>query len=187
MPSWDNPSALIAPSSAPSTFFAPFSSMPRALFTLFSLLGAVYFARRNLRMGRGDRRGATRQALFFFSLLGIEFIFRDHFGSIYTLLVTPVVFWLMYIALEPFVRRRWPGMLIGWSRLLAGNFRDPLVGRNLLVGCAGGIVLAMLPYLGMAFASLLNAPQERPYNGATLGLDTLYLFSSARAIVVGIS
>jgi hypothetical protein len=33
------------------------------------------------------------------------------------------------------VRRRWPARLISWSRLLAGGFRDPLVGRDVLVGC----------------------------------------------------
>ena len=43
--------------------------------------------------------------------------------------------WLLYIALEPYVRRRWPATLVSWSRLLAGGFRDPLVGRDLLAGC----------------------------------------------------
>lgn len=42
-------------------------------------------------------------------------------------------------ALEPYVRRRWPERLVGWSRLLAGNVRDPLVGRDLLVGIAAGL------------------------------------------------
>jgi len=53
-----------------------------------------------------------------------------------------VLSWLIYIALEPYVRRYWPGSLVGWSRLLAGRLRDPLVGRHVL--------------LGLAFASLNN-------------------------------
>jgi serine/threonine-protein kinase len=46
--------------------------------------------------------------------------------------------WALYIALEPYVRRRWPATLVSWSRLLAGRFRDPLVGRDVLVGCLAG-------------------------------------------------
>jgi serine/threonine-protein kinase len=47
--------------------------------------------------------------------------------------------WLLYIGLEPFVRRRWPNAIISWSRVLAGQFRDPLVGRNVLTGVAFGL------------------------------------------------
>ena len=32
------------------------------------------------------------------------------------------------------MRRRWPRTLLAWSRVLAGRFRDPLVGRELLAG-----------------------------------------------------
>jgi hypothetical protein len=49
-----------------------------------------------------------------------------------------LLFGLMYLALEPYVRRRWPDGLISWNRLLAGRFRDPLVGRVLLVGAVTG-------------------------------------------------
>jgi hypothetical protein len=37
-------------------------------------------------------------------------------------------------ALEPYLRRRWPERIISWNRLLAGEFRDPLVGRDILIG-----------------------------------------------------
>jgi hypothetical protein len=30
--------------------------------------------------------------------------------------------WLLYVALEPFVRKKWPGWIISWSRLLAGDY-----------------------------------------------------------------
>jgi hypothetical protein len=53
--------------------------------------------------------------------------------------------WVLYIALEPFVRRRNPRLLITWTRLVSGEWRDPLVGRDVLVGCAAG--------LGMVLAS----------------------------------
>jgi hypothetical protein len=39
-----------------------------------------------------------------------------------------------YLAVEPAVRRRWPWRLTAWTRLFAGRWRDPMVGRDLLAG-----------------------------------------------------
>jgi len=52
--------------------------------------------------------------------------------------------WLLYIALEPHVRRRWPNSLVSWTRLLAGQLRDPIVGRDLLVGILTGALWNVL-------------------------------------------
>ena len=52
--------------------------------------------------------------------------------------------WLFYMALEPYVRRFWPQLLIGWTRALSGQLRDPLVGRDILVGVAAGTIAAFL-------------------------------------------
>jgi len=41
------------------------------------------------------------------------------------------------------VRRRWPNALISWNRALAGNLRDPLVGRDLLVGALAGVLIVL--------------------------------------------
>lgn len=57
------------------------------------------------------------------------------FNLSWALLIASIV-WTFYAAVEPHVRRRWPQMLVGWSRLLDGRWRDPLVGRDLLVGSA---------------------------------------------------
>jgi hypothetical protein len=46
--------------------------------------------------------------------------------------------WLVYLGLEPAVRRQWPQVLVGASRLLHGQLRDPRVGRDLLVGTLAG-------------------------------------------------
>ncbi len=114
------------------------------------LMGAVFLARRNLRLGRGDRRGAFRLAVFVLVILalgwGIEahhLPSSDEFG-LFVIITSPALFlaafvWLLYIGLEPFTRRRWPNALISWSRVLAGQFRDPLVGRNVLMGVALGV------------------------------------------------
>jgi serine/threonine-protein kinase len=72
--------------------------------------------------------------------------------------------WALYIALEPYVRRRWPTSLITWSRVLAGKFTDPLVGRDLLTGMLLGVCLTLLDKL-----LKLDAPQP----AADVGLDIL--------------
>jgi hypothetical protein len=51
---------------------------------------------------------------------------------------------LLYLAVEPFVRRYWPDALISWMRIIAGRFRDPLVTSNVLVGACAGSALALL-------------------------------------------
>jgi serine/threonine-protein kinase len=53
----------------------------------------------------------------------------------------------MYLALEPYVRRRWPWRVVAWNRLLEGRFRDPLVGRDLLLGGFGAVCVAVLEEL----------------------------------------
>jgi serine/threonine-protein kinase len=122
------------------------------------LLGAALLARHNLRLGRGDRRGAFRLAAFVFLLEMISWLFGTHhvaevngeFGLFvenlaWTLLLACML-WLIYVALEPFVRRRWPGRIISWNRLLAGDWRDPLVGRDLLLGALFGFGDILLSY-----------------------------------------
>ena len=52
--------------------------------------------------------------------------------------------WIVYLALEPYVRRFWPDGILGWTRLLSGYVRDPRVGRDLLTGCVIGTVMGLL-------------------------------------------
>jgi hypothetical protein len=185
---------VVESSEGPSTFTAVSSATPSAVLSNprfvvligFIAISGVLFARRNLRMGRGDRRGATRLSCFLFAMLAVEFVFREHLGAILRVLGVPIAYWLVYIAFEPFVRRHWPGMLVGWNRLVAGDYRDPLVGRDLLIGCTGGAAVGLLGYLGVVLAMLFGAPQAVPSSGNPMGvIDTLFLFSGARAIIVG--
>ena len=62
--------------------------------------------------------------------------------------------WLLYMAFEPYVRRKSPGMLISWSRLLGGRLRDPLLGKDLLVGVALGVAAVFISALARLAAPL---------------------------------
>ncbi len=130
-----------------------------ALFFVALFVGA-YLAWRNLRLGRGDRRGAFRLALFLFITRMISWVAGTHHvptvgeatnlftGGLQSALFWSVFMGLMYLALEPFLRRRWPERVISWSRLLAGDWRDTLVGRDILIGAAFGIGVMANWYLG---------------------------------------
>jgi hypothetical protein len=52
--------------------------------------------------------------------------------------------WVMYISLEPYVRKWWPHTLISWTRLVSGRVRDPLVGRDVLAGLLAGVAFVAL-------------------------------------------
>jgi serine/threonine-protein kinase len=96
-----------------------------------------------------------RVAAFFFVCFMLQWALRGHHVrsiSEYRLLIHGLAYaffgagfsWLIYIALEPLIRRRWPDSLIAWTRLLSGRFADPLVGRVLLAGALLGAFEAIL-------------------------------------------
>jgi predicted Ser/Thr protein kinase len=148
-------------------------------------LGAL-LAWRNLRLGRGDRRGAFRLTLFVFAIRMLYWAVYVHhvptFAEVEGLLVIGIesaLFWacfigMMYLALEPFLRRRRPEWVISWSRLLAGDFRDPLVGRDLLVGALFGVSVMLALQLSVVAPQWFGrAPQGLAVNSSlvySLGL-----------------
>lgn len=172
---WDD-----APDATGTLPFAGRSGRAYTLATTAVLLGFAVFgallAWRNLRMRRGDRQGATRMAVVLFVLQMVALIGgADHALSVAhearivleatsTSLLWAIGTFLVYLALEPFVRRRWPDRLIGWVRLLSGNWRDPMVGRDVLIGIAAGlghVVIALTPFvLGIAPISVSTAMVE---------------------------
>ena len=109
---------------------------------------------KNIRLGRGDLKGAFRVTVFLFILRMVSWAASVHhvprIGEVDLLIagLQSALFWscfagLMYLALEPFLRSRWPDRIISWSRLLAGDFRDPLVGRDILIGALFGVGLIL--------------------------------------------
>ena len=151
---------------------------------LATLVGGGILAWRNLRLGRGDRRGARHLALFMLCMdllawiLGhqhvADFVAEAHSAiiSLRFAIFTAAVMWVYYIALEPYVRRVWPQSIISWSRVLAGRIRDPLVGRDVLVGGLVGIAIILLLQINVLAASWAGLPQSVPLSpdhGAQLG------------------
>ena len=110
---------------------------------------ALYLAYRNLRRGRDDRRGAWRVAAAGFLLTVLIEIFgvstlAGRWTAVASRVGADALFvacflWLCHLGFEPYMRRHWPGRIVSWSRAIAGRLRDPLVGRDILLGCAFGI------------------------------------------------
>jgi len=122
---------------------------------LLFLIGGAVLARRNVRAGRGDRRGATRLAIVIFFLQGAMWILGGHHekGAVEGWILIAAFcnaagvglgFWILYLAIEPIARRRWPQMLISWTRALSGGGRDPLVGRDVLIGVTAGSAAGLI-------------------------------------------
>jgi serine/threonine protein kinase len=156
-------------------------SVVMVLLLSFLIVGVV-LARKNLREGRGDRKGAIRLAIYNFSAFMIAWIFLAHhyagFEEFFTLFIpsvmvalfTSAVFWLFYMALEPYVRRWWPHRIVSWTRLLGGAFTDPLVGRDILIGSVFGVAISVVFYVGeIVPGSLGIAPPIPPMLIALLG------------------
>ena len=141
------------------------------------LFATLLLARGNLRAGRGDRRGAWRLFCVALAALAASWIVsgRHHasllieddrlFEFLPHALMNAGTTWLLYIALEPYVRRFAPGILISWTRVLGGQFVDTRVGRDILVGATVGVCIA---FFGLAFWSvpeLLGKPPGYPRTG----------------------
>jgi hypothetical protein len=167
---WEQPESLRDPLEIEP---GPFHYLYASLFCL-SVVGAVWLARQNLRLGLGDATGASRLALFLFAshmvcmALVADHVpsFRDEAAWLMKALgfagLWSCLCWLLYFALEPYVRRHWPWRMISWNRLLAGRFRDPMVGRDLLIGALLGIFMTLMLQLGVIVPSLFGRPSPVP-------------------------
>ena len=151
---------------------------------------AVWLARRNHRQGRGDWDGALRLARITFGLLLLLWLLESHlvpdfplFGqmmiAIATSLFMSALIFVLYLALEPYVRRYWPHAIISWSRLLTGGLRDPLVGRDILFGVLLGVIWLMIFKVGRMVSMRMGDAPELLANG--------YLLSARAGIAVWLS
>jgi serine/threonine-protein kinase len=141
-----------------------FGEIAFAIYIAAAWIVGIVLARRNLRLGRGDRRGALRVAWFVFATRVLSWVFGTHhvpqatteffqlINSVAVSLFLAAFVWLAYVGIEPIVRRRAPELLFSWSRVLAGRFRDPLVGRDVLVGILGSAAMVMMVQVPVGLA-----------------------------------
>src|SRR5262249_60416876 len=82
-------------------------------------------------------------------------------------LCTAGAFGVLYLALEPYLRRSWPHALIGWTRLISGGLRDPLVAGPGLMRAGAGVVTAILFYMQDMLLEPARSIQVGPNTQAT--------------------
>jgi serine/threonine-protein kinase len=147
------------------------------------LAAGAFLAWRNVALGRGDRRGAFRTAVFV-AVAGVVAwaLNADHVATLQgelTLeargaggaLLVATILWMFYLAIEPYVRRTRPHTLISWTRLLNGGVRDPLVGRDALIGMVWGVLNAFaFPTVLRLLPSWVGQPPPEPLIGYLEGL-----------------
>jgi hypothetical protein len=161
----------------------------RAAIFLIALFAGAWFGIANLRAGRVDRTGAFRMAGAFIALSVAAWLVRAHhlgaLGAELRLLIRmleetcfrAVFAWFLYLAIEPTIRRHWPQKLVSWTRLLRGGSGDALVGRDLLVGLALGVGVALVGRLHFAAGTALGVAPPAP-----LGMDFSLLESPRQAV-----
>ena len=176
---------LLGPWNEPRGSTPPLEAGDRIVITIFLTLfllipvAGAFIAVRNLRAGRGDRKGATWLAIYVFTIsMGGWLLTADHALSLgeWAMLWrafanatgSALICWILYLAIEPYARRQWPHAMISWSRLLSGRFRDPLVGRDILVGCIAGALICLTVGLTQLSATLLDRPPPAPLQSTNL-------------------
>jgi serine/threonine-protein kinase len=135
---------------------------------------SVVLARKNLKLGRGDRRSALRAAGIVFVTSLVSWVLgATHFADVDRevtrffartgdALFQAALMWLTYLAIEPYVRRFSPDSLIGWTRLISGRWRDPHVGRDLLIGICAGLAMTLLYAVHNFIPPLIGRPVPMP-------------------------
>jgi serine/threonine-protein kinase len=130
----------------------------KALFAILVVV-SVPLARANLKRGRSDLLGAWRLAGFVCAARMLSWLLQAQHAADFNAetqllafalvggVVEGLLLWLLYVALEPYVRRYWPHLLVAWNRLLRGQARDAVVGGQILMGTVLGATWALLQAL----------------------------------------
>jgi serine/threonine-protein kinase len=156
------------------------NSIPLLVIIYIVIVAACVLGWLNVRSGRADMRGALWLAVIYFaaqsagSLLGMHHTatigeMTGFWTTISAAMVNAGLCWLVYVALEPWVRRKWPRTMISWTRFTSRGIGDPLVGRDLLYGAGFGSMLAMGNALSVALHGNSGMPVFPPLD-ALLGV-----------------
>ena len=150
------------------------------------LIGGALLAVRNIRLGRSDRSGAFRIGIYLFTVRMLVWVLMQNHRSGATSNTTFlsnfsfslyrfVLVWISYVAIEPYLRRLWPRSLISWTRALEGRWRDPLVGRDVLLGALSAAGL----WLGIVGGPLILGRSGAPESMGRIVLDDMVVKSLA--------
>ena len=133
---------------------------------VISLLLAV----QNLKNGSTDKSGALKYATFMLITDFLLGLFEAHHNTSLGLEMTTLLsclinslgrtvrFWIYYLALEPYVRKIWPRVLVSWNRFINGRIGAPSVAKELMVGCICGALSAC--FVGIAVYMNQGAAQS---------------------------
>jgi serine/threonine protein kinase len=168
---------------------------------LFAVTAGPLLAWRHIRSGRGDRRGAWRLAVFALIttwlvmlvpvidptriiLIGMrpEIIARSVWMAAFA--------WLLYMALEPYIRRVAPWAVVSWTRLISGKPADALVGRDVMLGALLAIVAAVVSHAAAFLPPLLGSPPSAPLSpnwnwlGGPREAISMVLFALSNAVFI---
>jgi serine/threonine-protein kinase len=142
--------------------------------TWMLVAGGGVIAWKNIRARRSDVRAGVRAALAILIVAGVGAVMmRDRVPEVGRVffgenpIVTNAVlnagyFLLFYIALEPTARRVWPSLLVSWIRLTSGRWRDPMVGRDVLIGIAAGALMMVAARVGNFAPAWFGAGPGQP-------------------------
>ena len=173
---WTKPSREPRPAATGAALVGPVVTIG---MELMAILFGLIFAVRNLRRNRADRKGALRLSMAAGLLSMLTWLGNAHhissvpkewsffLNAISEASSLGLLMWLLYLALEPTVRARWPQALVTWNRLLAGRFGDAQVGAHLLTGGAiGGALRLFLESLGWIDYRRDGAPLGNSLDGS---------------------
>jgi len=170
--SWDRSSR--GPQAAVSRFTASMADIANFVMPAMMVIGLA-LARRQVRLKRGDRVGAFRAATITFVISLAAWVFSGShvpsfsaelnriFGAVAKALFEGALLWLIYLGVEPYVRRLSPDSLIGWTRLIGGQWRDPHVGRDVLIGVSAGMLMTLFFSIHNLLPPLIGESEPMPF------------------------
>lgn len=152
---------IVEPWTKPPAKAANQDESPIVSFVLIGIYFSVLFLSawltvRHVRARRSDLKGGLRLAVFMFAARMATWALGTHhvtslFGEVNMFIsaLQAALYWagmagFMYLAFEPYLRKSAPERVISWTRLLSGDWRDPLVGRDVLIGGMAGIGVNVL-------------------------------------------
>jgi serine/threonine-protein kinase len=160
-----------APTREPAAPAARQGTSPILLYVL--LFGATLAAVGNVRRGRADVRGAFRIGAALTAINVAQWLMERHINDVAgeqerffvhfgVALFVGLAMYLIYLGLEPFVRRLWPSMLVGWTRALSGRLRDTVIAQDVLIGIMCGAMLSTLDLAVTVLPRFLHQPEPLP-------------------------